>query len=102
MKRMSEMEGETPLKRPRPAGDTELRLLIQSKVRARLAWLAGWARPMNASYGASRGTRRYSNLKRRVLIPACNLDLPMPIVVAQNAIKMIHVERVIAGETWYA
>ncbi|KAG7173930.1 Heterogeneous nuclear ribonucleoprotein K-like 1, partial [Homarus americanus] len=31
MKRMSEMEGETPLKRPRPAGDTELRLLIQSK-----------------------------------------------------------------------
>lgn len=32
MKRMSEMEGETPLKRPRPAGDTELRLLIQSKV----------------------------------------------------------------------
>ncbi|XP_066959131.1 heterogeneous nuclear ribonucleoprotein K isoform X5 [Macrobrachium rosenbergii] len=31
MKRMSEMEGETPLKRARPAGDTELRLLIQSK-----------------------------------------------------------------------
>ncbi|XP_037776373.1 heterogeneous nuclear ribonucleoprotein K-like isoform X3 [Penaeus monodon] len=31
MKRMSEMEGETPLKRPRPGGDTELRLLIQSK-----------------------------------------------------------------------
>ncbi|KAK7085291.1 hypothetical protein SK128_012969 [Halocaridina rubra] len=28
---MSEMEGETPLKRARPAGDTELRLLIQSK-----------------------------------------------------------------------
>ncbi|KAK3894423.1 hypothetical protein Pcinc_001819 [Petrolisthes cinctipes] len=31
MKRVMEMEGETPLKRPRPAGDTELRLLIQSK-----------------------------------------------------------------------
>lgn len=34
---MSEMEGETPLKRPRPAGDTELRLLIQSKVSAAAA-----------------------------------------------------------------
>ena len=29
---MSEMEGETPMKRPRHAGDTEVRLLIQSKV----------------------------------------------------------------------
>lgn len=31
MKRMSEMEGEAPQKRARPAGDTEIRLLIQSK-----------------------------------------------------------------------
>ncbi|RXG72055.1 Heterogeneous nuclear ribonucleoprotein K [Armadillidium vulgare] len=32
MKRMSDMDAEeSPVKRPRPTGDTELRLLIQSK-----------------------------------------------------------------------